>query len=111
MIFADKVGKDLRHPINYRPITLLEVPGKILERIINSRFVAYLEGNNLFNSQQYGFRKQRGTELAILKLYESIAISQQQRGRCMVICRDVEKAFDKVWIAGLQYKILNLDLI
>ena len=30
-------GKDPRYPINYRPITLLEVPGKVLEKLLNNR--------------------------------------------------------------------------
>ena len=57
MIFTGKEGKDLRDPKNYRPITLLEVPGKILEKVVNIRFVKYIEENNILNKNQYGFRK------------------------------------------------------
>ena len=42
LIFTPKQGKDPKLPENYRPITLLEVPGKILERIINDRFMYFL---------------------------------------------------------------------
>ena len=49
MVLTPKSDKDNRHTIHYRPITLLEVPGKILERTINNRFYNYLETNNIFH--------------------------------------------------------------
>ena len=105
-----KEGKNGTKPINYRPISLLEVVGKILERIINDRLVKYLEENDLFNKNQYGFRKGRGTQVALASLYEQIALTQKENHRCNVVCRDVSKAFDKVWHGGLIYKILRLNL-
>ena len=41
-----KDGKDPKNPINYRPISLLEFPGKIFERLINERLTKYLEENS-----------------------------------------------------------------
>ena len=110
LVFAQKGGKDPRHAENYRPITLLEVPGKIVERIINDRISYFFETNNIFNAHQYGFRKNRGTDMAIAVAYEKIALSQQKREHCNVVCRDVAKAFDRVWVEGLQYKVLQTEL-
>ena len=92
LTFAPKPGKDPKMPENYRPITLLEVPGKILERIINDRFVYFFcENNNVLRQQQFGFikKKEAGTVIAIA--YEKIAVNQQNKHHCNVICRDVEK--------------------
>ena len=105
-----KEGKDLKNPANYRPISLLEVPGKIMERLVHDRLVKYLENNHKLNNNQYAFRKQRGTQQAIATLYETVALSQREGHRCNIICRDVAKAFDKVWHDGLKYKILHLEL-
>ena len=104
MVMTPK-GDDARHVINYRPIMLLEVPAKILERTIDNRLYKFLEDNNLFHINQYGFRRKMGTELAITKIYETIAFNQRDKSQCNVVCRDVAKAFAKVWHAGLQYKI------
>ena len=94
IVFAPKSGKDPKLPENYRPITLLEVPGKLLEQIINDRFIHFCENNTILSQQQFGFRKRRGTETAIAIAYEKIALNQQQKNYCNVICRDVAKAFD-----------------
>ena len=93
-----------------RPISLLEVPGKLLEKIINKRLRDYLEDNDIFDTRQYGFRPHRGTEHALAVAYEDIALSQSTRHKNNVIFRDVSKAFDKVWFRGLQYKLLKLEL-
>ena len=80
MVLAPKEGKGNREAINFRPITLLETPGKILERTLNDRFYNHLEENNLINSNQYGFRKRYGTELVITKVYKKISLNQKMRG-------------------------------
>ena len=105
-----KEREDPKNPINYRPILLLEFPGKIFERLINERLTKYLEEHNKLNNNQYAFRKGRGTQQAIATLYETVALSQREGYRCNVICRDVAKAFDKVWLDGLKFKILQLEL-
>ena len=89
---------------------LLEVPGKILEKIVNNRLMKFPETNNKLHHNQYGFRKKRETESAIFRIYESIAIAQKHQHQCKVVCRDVSKAFDKVWHNGLRFKILHLGL-
>ena len=43
-------------------------------------------------------------------IYKKIAINQNERGQCNIVCRDVAKPFDKVWHEGLKYKILHVGL-
>ena len=54
--------------VNYRPISLLSCISKILEKIVCSQLVSYLEDNELLYSNQYGFRKKHRTTHAVLKL-------------------------------------------
>ena len=110
IILILKPGKNPRLVSSYRPITLLEVPGKILERIINDRFMYHQETENKFHNQQYGFRKNRGTDIAIAKTYELIALNQREKSQCNIVARDIEKAFDKVWLPGLRYKVMQQGL-
>lgn len=98
------------NPCNYRPITLLDVPGKIFERAINYRLKHHLIRNNLIPESQHGFREGRGTNTALTIITETIAQSVNRKQQCHIILRDVSKAFDKVWHNGLKYKILQLGL-
>ena len=105
-----KAGKSPHNPQNFRPISLLEVPGKILERVINTRLKLHLEINNMYNESQFGFRTGRGTTHALAIITEKIAQNKADKGQCQVIMRDVSKAFDQVWHLGLKYKIQQLQL-
>ena len=108
LVLIPKPRKDPTEPINYRPITLLEIPGKVFEKIINKRLHKFCEQNNVFNTNQYGFRAGRGTDLAITRIYETISINQKHKHHCNIVCRDVKKAFDKVWHLGIKYKIITI---
>ena len=52
---------DLSSCNNYRPISLLPLPGKIAEKIVHSRLTEYLENNYILNKDQGGFRKNNST--------------------------------------------------
>lgn len=60
-----KVNKDLTLKENYRPICLLPVWGKIMDKIITNRLMKYLESNNILELGQYGFRRNLGTTNAL----------------------------------------------
>ncbi|XP_068225475.1 uncharacterized protein [Palaemon carinicauda] len=108
--FIGKKGKDLTSVSNYRPISLLETPGKIFEKIIKVRFEEFLDDNLLVNKNQYGFTHGKGTQLALARLYEFIAVKKSSGCGCNLISRDVSRAFDKVWHEGLKYKLLEAQL-
>ena len=99
MIFIPKPGKDASHPKNYRPITLINIIAKAFGKIINQRFVNYLESNALLNPLQYGFRKGRGCVSSLALMYELIARRKgaQYPYKVSVVSRDISGAFDRVW--------------
>ena len=103
MIFIPKSNKSQYSIQNYRPISLLDVQGKILDKIINNRLTRHLELHRLTNDRLRGFRKHRGTHTALALFHKTIS-NKNSKYQTDVILRDVEKAFDKVWHTGLQYK-------
>ena len=106
-----KGNKPTTEPANYRPsISLLEVPGKILEKIIHQRLRTDLELNTILPTTPHGFRSNRGTDTALALTTEKIAHAAGNNMRCCVVLRDVSKAFDKVWHYGLKYKLNNIGL-
>ena len=88
--FIPKKDKSPTNSMNYSPISLLEVPGKIYDSIIQARLNTFLSENNILNERQHGFRAYKGTHTAITTAYESIAHALAERkkrvygspGRC-----------------------------
>ena len=83
-------------PSSYRPVYLLPVASKVLERCIFLQIVSYMEGNNYFHPNHHGFRSGHSTATALLQMYDSWLedIDKQQLvGACLI---DLSAAFDVV---------------
>lgn len=97
-------------PANHRPISLLNVLGKVLEKIIQTRLSTFAETAGLLPDTQSGFRSGRGTTDPLARLLTSVSASLNG-GRCVLAAfLDISKAFDKVWHDGLCYKLLLLGV-
>ena len=59
-------------PKNHRPISLLSAVNKVTERLVDHQLTVYLEENQLLELHQYGFRRGRSTEMALLSITEPI---------------------------------------
>lgn len=96
---------------NYRPISLLNFMSKIYSRIINNKLKDFLEENNIIRDTQFGFRRKRGTASLLTQLYELVSRTKcNKKTLVTVVCRDVSKAFDKIWRRGLIYKLIEMGL-
>ena len=95
---------------DFRPISLTEILGKLLEKVVNSRLIRHLESRNILQNNQFGFRPKRGTETAIQLGYETIAQALSRKNKVCLVLRDVKAAFDKVWHVGLKFKITRLPI-
>ena len=107
-----KPGKDHTDPKNYRLITLIEPISKIFEKIINYRLKNYMEDTHQFHKHQYGFRT--GRSIQDILLYTTAYINKHHskipNKFTQLTYLDIEKAFDRVWLNGLNFKIFELDL-
>jgi len=52
----------------YRPISVINIGGKLLERLMIDRILFHIYSNDLFNANQYGFTPQRGTVDAAMEV-------------------------------------------
>ena len=59
MTLIPKAGTSGTAVKDKRPISLLNVDGKLLDKILNKRLYTFLEENNLQNERQHGFRRFR----------------------------------------------------
>lgn len=81
---------------NYRPISLLSGFSKIIEKVMYNRLVSFLEFNNIFTNSQFGFRKGRGINDALVKFTESILNAIDKKEQSVGLFLDLSKAFDMV---------------
>ena len=92
-------------PNNYRPISLLSLFDKILEKILCRRLVSFLEHNKILYCYQYGFRKAYSTVLALIEITDYIKRLLDERNYVISIFIDFKKAFDTVDHEILLYKL------
>lgn len=83
-------------PENYRPISVLPVLSKILEKAVHHRLLDFLESNSLLSESQYGFRKHRSTKLAATLLCDDIRREMNNGNLIGVAYLDLSKAFDTI---------------
>jgi len=62
---------DRSDPGNYRPISLLSVFDKILEKLMYKRLCSFLQLHNVLYSYQFGFRKYHSKTLALIEVIDS----------------------------------------
>ena len=81
---------------NYRPISLLPFFSKILERLMYNRLYNFLTEHNILSMNQFGFRKNYSTFLALMDLVDSISKNIDEGNYSIGIFLDLSKAFDTI---------------
>jgi hypothetical protein len=64
---------------NYRPIAMLDVFSKVMEKIICNRLCAHLDTNNLISDYQFGFRRDHSTLHPMLHFMNKITNSLEKK--------------------------------
>jgi hypothetical protein len=81
---------------NYRPISVISIIAKIMEKLIHNQLYDYLIVSNLLTNSQHGFRPCHSTTTALLditnKWYQNMDVVQLNG----VVFLDLKKAFDTV---------------
>ena len=79
---------------NYRPISLTNVFCELMETVVCTKILDYLDANNLLSYSQWGFRPGRST-LSQLLLAQSNLVECFNERACMdAVYTDLSKAFD-----------------
>ena len=81
---------------NYRPISLLPIPGKLLEKVAHANLSKFLKENNILSAKQGGFRKGFSTASTIASLTDDILSNTNGGLTTMAVFIDLKKAFDTV---------------
>ena len=90
---------------NYRPVSLLPICGKILERLMFNEMFEFFIENKLIYSSQSGFKPGDSCINQLLSITHEIYSSFDEGLEVRSIFLDIAKAFDKVWHDGIIFKL------
>ena len=82
--------------MNYRPISILPSFSKFLEKVVYNRIYNCLSKLEILCDNQFGFRKNHSTSLALIDLYEKISLALDRNEHAIGVFLDLSKGFDTV---------------
>ena len=81
---------------NYRQVSLLSVPLKIMERLIRDEMLHHLNKNNLLSTAQHGFVSFKSCVTNLLETMDVITEALNREFCAVIAMLDFAKAFDSV---------------
>ncbi len=103
-------GSDVNDVCNLRPISLLPIVSKILEKIVTNQLVHFLENNRLLSNSQYGFRPKLSTQTALPVITDEIFKNMDSKKISLLTLCDLSKAFDGVRNKMILHKCSELNI-
>jgi hypothetical protein len=100
-----KPRKPATEVTSYRPISLLPVLSKLLEKLLLKKFTPILDEKQIIPTHQFGFRNNYSTIDQVHRVTTLIEKTLEEKGACSSIFLYVAQVFDKVWHEGLLHKI------
>lgn len=107
IITIPKPNMDHSKTSNYRPITLLPVLGKNLEKVVKKKLEDII--GSKIPSYQFGFKNNCSTIHPLTILVNNVETCKINRKTTAALFLDINKAFDSVWTKGLIYKLHCLE--
>ena len=95
---------------NYRPVSVLPVLSKLLERLMYNRLIHYLNENRLLYKLQFGFQKGKSTEMALIVLMDHLSEALDKGVYVIGVFLDFSKALDTVDHSILHMKLSNYGI-
>ena len=81
---------------NYRPISVLQVLSKVIERAVHNQLYNHLKNHNMLSLYQFGFRKNNSTAQAVTYYTDGIRKHMDKGQLTGSLCLDLRKASDTV---------------
>jgi hypothetical protein len=103
-----KTGEGSMEASKYRPISLLNVGGKVLEKLLIDRINHHIFSHSLLNGNQYGFLPQKSTVDAAMAAKGFVRENLQQRNYVVMVSLDVKGAFDAAWWPSILSNLRDL---
>ena len=102
---------EVTNPKSYRPVALLPIVSKVLERVVQKQIVDYMDKNEYWHPQQHAYRSHHSTASAMISMHDSWVEAAENGKLAGITLIDMSAAFDVVDIKILlaKCKLLNFD--
>ena len=82
---------------NFRPISLTNVAGKVMEKLLINRMTHFIYTNELLGCDQYGFTPQKSAIVAAIEVKNYLEVALREGQIAIKVILDVQGAFDSEW--------------
>ena len=89
-------GGDKNEPKQFRPVALLPIMARLLEKIVCDQVMEYMYENDLFHSQNHGYRKGHGVTSAVIEAQMAALEAIEDNEIIGMVTLDQSAAFDVV---------------
>ena len=76
---------------NYRPISMLNIFNKILEKLVFTKVISFLNKNKIIYNNQFGFRSNHSTSQALINVLDRVYESMDKGDMAVGVYLDIEK--------------------
>ena len=100
--------KDRQNPTSYRPISLTSCVARLMEKLLNTQILKYLQSHSLIFQHQSGFLPNHSTVTQLCFLVQKWQMAIDKGEHVQAAFLDLSKAYDRVSIPGLIGKLSAL---
>ena len=112
-----KPNLDRNNLKNFRPVSNIAFVSKLIEKVVVSRLNKYMNEHDLNEIYQSAYRKNHGTETALVKIHDDILRSLDRKCGVVLVMLDLSAAFDTIdhdlllerFTRGVQFNLLHFD--
>ena len=91
-------GGDVTVALNYRPVSLLPIVSRLLEKFVQQRLMSFLGESNLLPDSQFAYPKNHSTEDAITLAVNRWLLAKHQRRTTGIVFVDMSKVgVKRIW--------------
>lgn len=110
VLLFHKPGKKAKDITAYRPISLLPSFSKIFEKVTYKRLQKHVYENHIVPPFQFGFRSKYSTTHQLNRITQYVKNGFENKLYTASVFLDVKQAFDKVWLQGLLFKLMEIQV-
>ncbi|CAH2054267.1 unnamed protein product, partial [Iphiclides podalirius] len=93
----------------FRTIGLINVFGKLLEKLIINRLTHHMNVTNTYFKSQYGFKLQTSTVDAIRNALNTIKTAKNNKEHVIAVSLDIKSAFDNAWWPAIFLRLRKIN--